>query len=70
MIVRVGDHRRAEVVNVDSEEIEQVAVARAVEAVGAELPDVVRLGADLDSLEVGAGVEGIQGLREIDVPNS
>src|SRR5213595_3119451 len=59
VVVRVDDVRGAEVVNVNREEVEQVAITRAVEAVRAELAKVVRFGADLDALEVRASVKRV-----------
>ena len=56
-------------VDVDREEVQQVAVAGTVEAIRAELAEVVWLGAYLDTLEVRARVQRVLRLTEVNVPN-
>src|SRR6059058_1561298 len=62
MVVRVNDVRGTEVVDVDRDEVEQVAVSGTAEAPRAEPAEVVRLGAHLDSLEVRARVQRVHRL--------
>src|SRR5438876_2604291 len=69
MVVRVHSVRVTEVVDIDGEEVEQVAVGRAEEAPGGDVADVVGLGAHLHAVEVRAGVERIHRLGEVDVPD-
>src|SRR5207245_4668477 len=57
MVVRVHDMRGTEVVDIDGEEVEQVAVAAAAEPAGADATKVVRLGAHLDATEVRTGIK-------------
>ena len=70
-VVRVcpDDVRRAEVVDIDRDEVREAAVAAAREPQRADLPEVIRMVRDLHRLEVRPRVQRVLRLREVDVPD-